>query len=466
MCQFSAKLGPTSLALALSFASDAKAQQTYELMRAAGTDENLSVDPLCFDEQAKPLANDGMAGDYFGCAVSLSRDTALVGARLDNDTSGSAYVFIRSATGWTQQAKLFASDGASADQFGDPVSLSGDTALVGVHGDDDNGTAAGSAYVFVRSGTSWTQQAKLQASDGAAGDLFGCAVAVSVDAALVGALGDDDNGSFSGSAYVFVRSGTSWMQRTKLLASDGAPDDEFGRVVSLSGDTALVGADEHDSDAFNSGAAYVFVRAGTDWTQLVKLTASDAASDDMFAHAVGVSGDTALVGAWFDDDAGDTSGSAYVFALPPKSGTAYCTCPLGPCGNSDPGAGCANSTGEGASLTAYGTTSPDEVTLFVSGATPWNYAIFFQADEAVMLPFGDGFRCAAGGIVPLTALPIRTGPDGSAAYGPCSGDPSISSTSGVVPGSGVTKRYQFWYRDPGGPCGSHFNLSNGYEILW
>jgi len=420
-------------------------------------------------QQAKLVAGDGAADDEFGTSVSLSGDTALVGAALDDDNgswSGSAYVFVRSGTSWTQEAKLLAGDGAAGDYFGYSVSLSGDTALVCAALDNDNGINSGSAYVFARSGTSWTQEAKLLAGHGAADDWFGWSVSVSGDMALVGAYGDDDNGSDSGSAYVFVRSGTSWTQEAKLLAGDGAWGDRFGGSVSLSGDTALVGARYDDDNGGASGSAYVFARSGTSWTQTAKLLASGGAANDYFGWSVFLSGDTALVGAYWDDDNGTASGSANVFAPPPPSGSAYCTCPVGPCGNSDPGAGCTNATGVGAEFTAQGTTLPDEVNLLVARASPGQFAIFFQGDDAVMLPFGDGFRCAGGNVVRITVPPLVIGPDGTAAFGPCFGDPTISSITGVVPGSGVTKRYQLWYRDPFGPCGTGFNLSNGYAIVW
>ena len=103
----------------------------------------------------------------------------------------------------------------------------------------------------------------------------------------------------------------------------------------------------------------------------------------------------------------------------------------------------------------------------VTGARPGEVAFFFQGDNAVMLPFGDGFRCAGGAVVRITMPPIVIAGDGSAAFGPCFGDASISSITGVTPGSGATKRYQFWYRDPGGsPCGNGFNLSNALSIPW
>ena len=257
-------------------------------------------------EQAKLTASDGAAFDRFGRAVAIDGDTAVVGASWD----GSAYVFVRSGATWAEQAKLVASD-AAGDHFGNSVSLSGDTAVVGAPHDDDAGSESGSAYVFVRSGTTWTEEAKLTASDAAAGDWFGFSVSLSGDTAVVGAWRDDDARTDSGSAYVFVRSGRGWAEKAKLVASDPAFGDSFGTSVSLSGDTAVVGA-PHDGGA---GSAYVFVRSGTAWAEKAKLVASDGATGDSFGWSVSLSGDTAVVGAPHDGDAGFESGSAYVFPV-------------------------------------------------------------------------------------------------------------------------------------------------------
>jgi len=279
---------------------------TYVFVRSGST----------WTQQAKLTASDGAANDYFGISVSLSGGTALVGAWGDDDKgsgSGSAYVFTRSGTTWTQQAKLTASDGVASDSFGSSVALSGDTALVSAFLDDDRGSASGSAYVFTRSGTTWSQQAKLTAADGAGSDYFGISVALSADTALIGAYADDDKGGSSGSAYVFTRSGATWSQQAKLTAADGAANDNFGYSIALSGDTALVGAYLDDDRGSNSGSAYIFIRSGGSWSQQRKLTATDGAADDYFGYAVALSGDTALVGAYLDDDKGSNSGSVYFF---------------------------------------------------------------------------------------------------------------------------------------------------------
>ena len=273
---------------------------------------------------AKLLASDGADGDYFGCSVSISSDgnTVIIGAYGDNDKgseSGSAYIYTRSGSTWTQQSKLLASDGAASDQFGWSVSISsdGNTAIVGAYRDDDKGSNSGSAYIYTRSGSTWNQQAKLVPSDGATGDWFGYSVSISGDGntAIVGAQYDDDKDTNSGSAYIYTRSGSTWTQQAKLLASDGAYNDYFGWSVSISsdGNTAIVGARE-DNDY--RGSAYIYTRSGSTWTQQAKLLASDGdTAGDQFGCSVSISGDgnTAIVGAYWDDDKGTNSGSAYIF---------------------------------------------------------------------------------------------------------------------------------------------------------
>ena len=310
------------------------------------------------NQQQKLTASDAFSGDFFG-SVAIDGDTAVVGASRDDDggsNSGSAYVFTRSGTTWTQQQKLTASDPGTSGNFGFSVAIDGDTVVVGANGlgsayvftrsgttwtqqqkltasDTTSGeqfgrsiavkgnttvvgapfSSTGSAYVFTRSGTTWTEQQKLTASDAASGDQFGRSTAVDGDTAFVGDPHDDDSGSTSGSVYVFTRSGTTWTQQQKLTASDAAGGDQFGISFAVDGDTAIVGAHEDDDGGEGSGSAYVFTRSGTTWTQQLKLQASDTAEDDEFGEFVGVSGDTALVGTRRDDDAGSSSGSAYVF---------------------------------------------------------------------------------------------------------------------------------------------------------
>ena len=255
-------------------------------------------------QQQKLTALDAAAEDQFGFGVSIYDNTAIIGTPYD--VSGSAYIFTRSGTNWTQQAKLIASDGVESDNFGDSVSIYDNTAIVGATGD-----VSGSAYVFTRSGTNWTQQAKLIASDGVETDNFGISVSIYGDSAIIGANAEE---SARGAAYVFTTTGVAWTEQAKLVASDRVSGDNFGKSVSIYDNTAIVGA----PDA--SGGAYIFTRSGSTWTQQQKL-ASPVNDVILFGDSVSIYGDTAIVGATYDDnDAGSQAGAAYVFT---RSGSTW-----------------------------------------------------------------------------------------------------------------------------------------------
>ena len=177
---------------------------------------------------------------------------------------------------WVDEQKVTASDGAESDLFGRSISINGNYAIIGANYDDDNGDDSGSVYIFHQSGTTWTEQAKLTASDGASGDQFGISVSIDGDYAVVGAW----NNSSSGSAYIFHRSGTTWTEQAKLTASDAYTNDQFGVAVSISGDYAVVGSWLDDDNGTNSGSTYIFLRSGTTWTEQQKLNASDGAYED------------------------------------------------------------------------------------------------------------------------------------------------------------------------------------------
>ncbi|WP_108812117.1 FG-GAP repeat protein [Sphingorhabdus sp. Alg231-15] len=284
----------------------------------AGAAYIFSRNETTWQQQAKLTASDGAANDTLGGNVAISGETAVAGAighDQNGDNSGAAYVFTRSGTTWSQQMKLTAADGAEGDAFGQSIALSGDTLVIGAPHDDDKGNGSGSVYVFTRSGTTWNRQAKLTAADGADGDLFGISVALSHNTILVGADLNDEKAIDAGAAYVFVRSGDSWRQQAKLTAADGAQTDIFGVRVALSDDTALISARRDDDEAMgvDAGSAYIFKRTGNIWRQHAKLTAPDGKADDRFGRDVGLSGDMALIGAMHRDDQGDNSGSAYVF---------------------------------------------------------------------------------------------------------------------------------------------------------
>jgi nucleoside-specific outer membrane channel protein Tsx len=276
-----------------------------------------------WSQQAELTASDGKANDIFGLSVAVSGSTAVVGgpqhAGGSNEAQGAAYVFVESGGTWNQQAELTASDGAQSDAFGYSVAVDGSTAVVGA----PNKTAGsnggqGVAYAFVQSGGTWSQQAELTASDGAAGDYFGGSVAVSGNTAVMGAvLHTVGSNVRQGAAYVFVESGGTWSQRAELTASDGTASDYFGNSVAVSGSTAVVGAPGGDKFQ-GAGAAYVFGQSGGTWSQQAELTASDGKAYDQFGSAVAVSGSTAVAGAP-DHTVGSNQyqGAGYVFVPAP-----------------------------------------------------------------------------------------------------------------------------------------------------
>ena len=270
-------------------------------------------------EKQKLFASDGNGINHFGHSVSIDGDVALVGAYRDDDNgeySGSAYIYKLINTTWIEQAKLIPSDGEEGDGFGCSVSLHDDTALIGAWHDDDNGEGSGSAYVFIKDGNNWIQQAKLLPYDGKIKMYFGLGVSIHGDTALIGAGGDNIYGNMSGSAYVFIRNDNTWNHQAKLIPSDGDERDYFGwRSVSIDGDIAIIGSNNDDDKGENSGSAYVFQRIGTIWVEQTKLLSSDGEKKDNFGCSVFLDGETALIGATGDDDWYACTGSAYVFTL-------------------------------------------------------------------------------------------------------------------------------------------------------
>ena len=333
----------------------------------------LTIDPIAQQAYVKaniPLGYAGV-GELFGWSVAVSGDTVVVGAYGEDSSTtginstpnegapniGAAYVFLRSGVTWSQQAYLKASQIRWNDQFGYSVAVDGDTVVVGANLENSSTTGinstpnesavdAGAAYVFVRSGVTWSQQAYLKASQVTGNDQFGISVAVDGDAVVVGAAGEDsstpgvnstpnEGATDAGAAFVFVRSSGTWSQQAYLKASQVSASDRFGTSVAVSGDTVVVGALGEDSSttdvnstpdelASNAGAAYVFVRSGVTWSQQAYLKASQVSASDTFGRSVAVSGDTMVVGAPFEDsstpgindtadESASSAGAAYVF---------------------------------------------------------------------------------------------------------------------------------------------------------
>ena len=344
------------------------------VVRDTGAQYPLTIDPLA--QQAYLKASNTDVSDNFGFSVAVSEDTVVIGAVGEDSNStgvdgpqsnnsasaaGAAYVFVRSGSGWSQQAYLKASNTGGSDGFGWSVAVSGDTVVVGALTEDSSSTgvdgpqsdnsasAAGAAYVFVRNGGGWSQQAYLKASNTGSDDWFGWSVAVSGDTAVVGAYRErsgetgvdgtqsDNSAQGAGAAYVFVRNGSGWSQQAYLKASNTDVSDNFGFSVAVSEDTVVIGAVGEDSNstgvdgpqsnnsASAAGAAYVFVRNGGGWSQQAYLKASNTGGSDGFGWSVAVSGDTVVVGALTEDssstgvdgpqsdNSASAAGAAYVF---------------------------------------------------------------------------------------------------------------------------------------------------------
>ena len=205
-------------------------------------------------------------------------------------------------------AKLTASDAAAVGYFGESVSISGNKAIVGAYGDDDGGTNSGSVYLFKFNGTSWIETQKLTSPVPRENARFGSSVSISGDRAIVGANRDDYWTNDAGSAFIYKYNGIAWVQEQVLSATNSASDDEFGESVSISGDKAIVGAWKDDG----TGSAYIYIYSGSSWDKY-KITASDAASNDRFGGSVSISGDKAIVGAFLNDDDETNAGSAYIY---------------------------------------------------------------------------------------------------------------------------------------------------------
>lgn len=243
----------------------------------------------------------GNVSDRFGQAVSISGNYAVVGAingdQTENGNEGSVYVFRMEGSSWVEDTVLYASDGGGGDRFGGSVDIDGDYIVIGAESNDAGGSLnRGAAYVFKRSGNTWTEQQKLTASDGANFDVFGESVAISGDRIIVGADGADPNNQ--GAAYVYKRNGGTWTEEDILTAQDAGSEDRFGFSVDLDGRYAVVGAYLDDvGGVVNQGSAYVFYRTGSVWAQQEKLTASDGDAEDRFGVSVAISDSSVVVGA-------------------------------------------------------------------------------------------------------------------------------------------------------------------------
>ena len=447
---------------------------TTAIVGATGGDGNGSGSGAAYlintstgQQIAKLLSSDGESGDKFGYSVAINGTMGIVGAPGVDDngsTSGAAYVF-DTTTGF-EVAKLQPNDGAAGDWFGFSVGIWGSTAVVGADLANGNGTDSGAAYVF--DALTGQQMFKFTPADGAAGDRLGRTIGLSGNTAIVGSLLDDDNGTDSGSAYLFdVTTGT---QIAKLLPGDGAEYRGFGISVAIDGPTAIVGSNDI-VNGNNSGSAYVFdLPTGQ---ELFKLLPADGEESDYFGDSVAISGSDVVVGAWHDNDNGAASGSAYLFDIfQSNAGSAFCfgdgsgaDCPCG--GNGSPGEGCLNSSGTGGAVltgSGHAAISNDTFQLLVAGVPGNKPGLILRGSNQHAggqgAPVGDGLLCTT---AQTARSQVQITSAGSTSFTDFQGSPFGASSYG----SGVPTNYQFWYRDPTNTCsGVGFNFSNAWTVTW
>ena len=431
-------------------------------------------------QTAKIFANDATVEDHFGQAVAISGNRIVIGADDDDPvglSSGSAYVFEKLSGSWVQTAKLGPSDLAPGDTFGFDVAIEGDAIVVGSLGDEgpsgQNNT--GSAYVFEHVSGSWVERQKLLPSDPTADQSFGVSVSISGATLLVGAAADGTSGLVAGSVYAYEKQSGSWVQVQELTARDANPQNLFGSFLAHVGDVAIIGALNDSDSAFTCGSLYEFRRTGSAWTQTGKMLAADGAQGGLLGSSVALIGVTAIGGAPRTDDAcpgvqACNSGSVYVFELAPTA-VQYGSCkPFSACGNIDDHGGCDNSTGQGAVLAACGSgsISADDLRLEVTGCPPNKLTLLFMGPAQSQVIFSNGVRVAG----PQNPTGIyRFGGAAADAQGRVMRGPGLVAYSQSFPPlgriqSGQTWNFEFWYRDPNGPCGSNTNFSNGVKVAF
>ena len=480
----------------------------YVFVRTAGA----------WSQQAYLKASNTDENDGFGDSVSVSGDTVVVSARFEDSSAtgingdqsdnsagfaGAAYVFARTGSTWSQEAYLKASNTDFEDQFGTDVAVSGDTVVVGARGESSSATGvngdqsdnsenrSGAAYVFVRAAGAWSQQAYIKASNTGTFDAFGDTVAISGDTVVVGAPTEDssamgvngdqsDNSTpTSGATYVFARTGSTWSQQAYLKASNTDENDQFGISVAVSGDLVVVGAlredssakfvngDQSDDSATDAGAAYVFARTGSTWSQQAYLKASNAGAGDLFGTSVAVSGDDVFIGTPREDSSatgvsGDqfdnganNSGAAYLFEIAALDtiGSAICQPAL------------PNSFGQPGTLIAEGSNvaADNNLTFLATKLPPFTTGFLVNSMNILTVPVAvsNGLLCIGPGYGRHSNQAVNTEMTGDAST--TVDLTSLPRSSGPEPAlAGQTWYFQFWHRD--GANGSNF--TNGIEILF
>ena len=293
-----------------------------------GSGSNTAGSTDCGTEGCQLLAPDSEPFYTFGFSIYIDGDRVVTGAASDDDgiNSGAAYVYRRNESNWLIEQKLSASDAVGGDFFGSSVAISGDWVAVGAFREDfddlpSTGQQNGAVYMYRFDGSVWVQAQKLLASDLAGGDLFGVAVDIDADTLVIGSFLDDASAADSGSAYIYRYDGASWIEEQKIVPASAAAFDRFGVSVGIDATGIVVGAYRDDDMGDSSGSAFVFRFNGATWVEEQQLNASDGAANDEFGFATQIDGDTIAVGSHLDDASAEDSGSAYVFRFDGTSWT-------------------------------------------------------------------------------------------------------------------------------------------------
>ena len=267
-------------------------------------------------QQLKLVPSTEQPAAAFGFSISHTSDWLIAGAKDDTTVfgrTGAAYLFKYEHNAWVEKQKLIPDIGAAGDLFGISVSIFGDYAVVGANGDDTQGINCGAAYIYKRHIDTWTLKKKLLPHAGSNFDEYGISVAIDKELIVVGAYSDDNNGPYSGAAYIYSLLDDIWLEADKVFPEDGVANDKFGRSIATDGEKVIIGGVLNDDYGEDSGSAYIFSNIDGRWQQEVKLIPADGAANDRFGRSVGIDNEYAAVGSVMDDDNGNSSGSVYIY---------------------------------------------------------------------------------------------------------------------------------------------------------
>ncbi len=261
--------------------------------------------------------------DRFGSSVSIYGDSCIIGAYLEDtgeDNAGSVYIFTRSGTSWSLEQEIHNPSPTADDYFGSSVAIYGDTCIIGAYQEDTGGSAAGSVYIYTRSGTTWSLQQEIHNPSPTADDKFGYRVSIYSDSCIIGAYLEDTGEDDAGSVYIYTRSGTTWSLEQEINNPSPVADDKFGDRVSIYGDTCIISAYGDDTGESSAGSVYIYTRSGTTWSLEQEINNPSPTADDYFGYSVSIYGDTCIISASHEDTGFDQAGSVYIYT---RSGTTW-----------------------------------------------------------------------------------------------------------------------------------------------